>query len=31
MRIGKNFEMDYYELLAICGVIMVALLAIFGK
>jgi hypothetical protein len=31
MKIGKNFEMDYFELVAVCGMIMITLIAIFGK
>lgn len=31
MKIGKNFEIDYFELVVVCGMIMLTLIAIFGK
>lgn len=31
MKIGKNFEIDYFELVVVCGMIMLTLITIFGK
>jgi len=31
MRIGKNFEIDYYELMIIFGFLSIVVIAIFGK
>jgi hypothetical protein len=31
MKLGKNIEIDFYELIVIVGFITVALIAIFGK
>jgi hypothetical protein len=31
MKLGKNIEIDFYELIVIVGFITVALMAIFGK
>ena len=31
MNIGKNFEIDVFELIVICGTITAALMIIFGK
>lgn len=31
MKIGKNFEIDLFELMIICGAVTTALMIIFGK
>lgn len=31
MKIGKNFEIDRFELIVICGAIIISLTIIFGK
>ena len=31
MKIGKNFEIDIFELMVICGTVTAALMIIFGK
>lgn len=31
MKIGKNFEIDIFELTVICGAIIISLTIIFGK
>ena len=31
MKLGKNVEIDFYELIVIIGFIAMALIAIFGK
>lgn len=31
MKIGKNFEIDIFELIVICGTVTAALMIIFGK
>ena len=31
MKIGKNFEIDIFELIVICGAVTAALTIIFGK
>ena len=31
MKIGKNFEIDIFELIVICGTVTIALMIIFGK
>ena len=31
MKIGKNFEIDIFELIVICGAVTTALMIIFGE